>query len=86
MSVVQQVQVLAQEGGGSPVDGIRSVFLGLVVILGVIALANIKRLSVVLAILVVIVVGSTIVFAPAGTFEALGAAGGRFLRWVAEQF
>lgn len=80
---MQLAQVLAQQ---SPVDGIRSIFLGIVVILGVIALANYKRLSVVLALLVVIVVGATIVFAPEGTFRALGEAGGRFITWLSGQF
>lgn len=73
-------------GGGSPREGIKSVFLGVVVILGLIMLLNYKKLQTILSLLAVIVVGATVVYAPPSMFENLGDAGSGVLSWIARQF
>lgn len=81
---VLAVDVLAQ-AAGDPRAGIQRIFLGVVVVLGIVMLLNYKRLNVILSLLAVIVVGATIVYAPPAMFEAFGNAGSSFGTWVANQ-
>lgn len=79
------ITLLAQ-AGGDPRAGIQSVFLGFVVVIGLIMLLNYKRLSVVLSLIAVLVIAATITFAPESMFRQIGDSGGRVLSWIASRF
>ncbi len=80
------VGLLAAGHGGGPAAALRSIFLGLVVILAIIALFNFKKASVLMAIGLVLVMASTIAFMPDTAYQAIGGGGGRFVSWVANKF
>lgn len=72
-------------GGGDPRAGLQSIWLGVIIILAFVVALNYKRLGTMLAILGVIAVSATIVYAPASMWKGIGSAGSSLVEWATGQ-
>lgn len=68
-----------------PREGLQSIWLGVIVVLAFVIALNYKRLSVILALVGVMLLSSTVVYAPASMWESFGDAGAGVFEWMADQ-